>query len=189
MKQFAFQWKMIALVALMLVAGSVVSAEQSAARANIQEIRNRKQAPAFRLEDSSGKQVKLSDYLGKVVLLNFWATECGGCVKEMPYFMDFAQDYKSKGLAVVGLSMEVIYASLKNSEEGWNSVNPFVQAHKVNYPVLMVDEPTSIQYSIDAMPDTLIIDRKGRIAAAYVGIVDRDDIEANIKTVLAEGKK
>jgi peroxiredoxin len=186
MKQFATRWKMTALIVLMLGAGSTVSADQPTVRANIQEIRNRKQASAFRLEDASGKQVKLSDYRGKVVLLNFWATECGGCVKEMPYFMDFAQAYQSKGLAVVGLSMEVIYAGLKNSEEGWNKVKPFVQTHKVNYPVLMVDERTSKQYSIDAMPDTLIIDRKGRVAAAYVGIVDRDDLEANMKAVIAE---
>ncbi len=188
MRQFAARRKMTALIALILGAGSIANAEQPAVRADIQEIQNRKQASVFKLEAASGKQVKLSDYRGKVVLLNFWATECGGCIKEMPYFIDFARAYQSKGLAVVGLSMEVIYAGLKNSQEGWNRVKPFVQTHQVNYPVLMVDELTSRQYSIDAMPDTLIIDRKGRVAAAYVGIVDRDNLEANLKAVIAERK-
>jgi len=60
------------------------------------------------------------------VLLDFWATDCGGCKLEIPWYMEFDRAYKSKGLAVVGVSMDILYEGLKNAEQGWTKVKPFV---------------------------------------------------------------
>jgi len=147
---------------------------------------DRKPAPPFRLEDAAGRKVRLSDYHGKVVLLDFWATECGGCVREMPAFMDLARAYQNKGLATVGVSVDILYENLKNSEEAWSRVKPFIGAHKVNYQILMGDGDTTKQYDIQALPLTYIVDKRGRIAATYLGVVDRENLEANIQAVLKE---
>ena len=176
--------KITAIVALSAVLAG--AAEQKTIRAVLQRPAERKQAPAFRLLSASGKATGPSNYLGKVVLLDFWATECGGCRAEIPYFIEFEDAYKSKGLAVVGVSLDVIYEKLKDAQEGWNRVKPFVQEHGVNYPILMGDEPVSKLYDIQAMPATYLIDKHGRVAATYVGIVDKKDVESNIKALLRE---
>jgi peroxiredoxin len=133
--------------------------------------------------------VKLSDYRGKVTLVDFWATECGGCVREIPWFMDLAQVYKKMGLAVAGISVDVLYENLKDSNEAWARVKPFVQTHHLNYPILMADGEVTKRYDIQALPLTYLIDKRGRIAATYSGLVDKDNLEANIQTVLKERNK
>src|SRR5437588_9325940 len=74
-------------------------------------------APDFALKDADGKVVRLSDYKGKVVLLDFWATWCGPCKMEIPWFMDFERQHKHEGFSVLGVSMD---------EDGWDAVKPFV---------------------------------------------------------------
>jgi thiol-disulfide isomerase/thioredoxin len=88
---FTSQWKTASSIALILGAMCARAAEPTKVRAELQSINSRKQAPDFRLENALGKKVKLSDYRGKVLLLDFWATECGGCVQEMPGFVDLAR--------------------------------------------------------------------------------------------------
>ena len=173
---------------LTLSAGGVFApaAGPSTVRAAIQPPSARKAAPAFSLLDASGKAVRLSDFRGKVVLLDFWATECGGCKLEIPWFMELDQAYRAKGLAVVGVSMDILYEDLKDAKEGWSRVNPFVRTQKINYPILMGDQQVTKLYDIQALPVTYLIDAKGRIAATYVGLVNKDDAEANIKTLLIE---
>jgi len=146
----------------------------------------RKPAPDFVLRDASGNSVSLSSFKGKPLLLDLWATKCGGCVKEIPSFIEIHHIYAGRGLAVVGISMDILYEDLKGPAEAWSLVNPFVAAHKVDYPVLMGDDGIAKRYSVNALPVTYLIDRRGLIAATYVGIVDRTNIEANIKTLLAE---
>jgi peroxiredoxin len=180
------RWKVLPLAAVILAAGRAGAAEPPGIQASIQPAQQRKQAPAFWLEDAAGKKTTLADYRGKVVLLDFWATECGGCVREMPEFMDLAQAYRKKGLAVVGVSMDILYETLKNSTEGWSRVKPFVEAHKVNYPILMGDDQVTKRYDIQALPLTYLIDKRGRIAAAYAGVVDRGNVESNIQALLNE---
>ena len=90
--------------------------------------KERKPAPEFALKDATGKTVKLSDYRGKVVLLNFWATWCGPCKIEIPWFMDFEQTYKDKNFAVLGISLD---------EDGWDAVKPFIEQKKINYRVVI----------------------------------------------------
>ena len=189
MKNRPYQWTMMCFVALLVSAGSVDAAEPPAVRATIEPIQDRKPAPAFGLEDAAGKIVRLSDYRGKVVLLDFWATECGGCVREIPSFMDLARAYKNDGLAVAGVSVDVLYENLKDSKEGWSRVRPFIQAHKVNYQILMGDNQVTKRYHIQALPLTYLIDKRGRIAATYMGVVDKDNVEANIQIVLRENNK
>jgi len=172
------------LVALMLGAGYARADDPVAVRAMLQPVNERKQAPVFVLKDARGKNVRLSGYRGKVLLLNFWATECGGCRVEIPYFIEFSQKFAHKDVAVVGVSVDILYENLRDSNEGWNRVKPFVQTHKVNYPILMGDDSVTKLYDIKALPATYLIDKKGRIAATYLGLVDKNDVEKNIKTLL-----
>jgi thiol-disulfide isomerase/thioredoxin len=121
------------------------------------------------------------------VLLDFWATNCGGCKVEIPWFIEFQKSYGPAGLQAVGMSMDVQYDALKGgAAEGWSHVKPWLKAHPVNYPIVMADDAAMNAYGITALPVTFLIDRQGRIAAAYGGLVDKNDIERNIKALLAE---
>lgn len=167
-----------------LAAYSLVHAAEI--RASLQPKTVRKQAPEFTLLNAAGKPVRLSSFLGKPLLLDLWATKCGGCIKEIPSFIDLHHMYGSRGLAVVGVSMDILYEDLKGPAEAWSLVNPFVEAHKVDYPILMGDDRITKRYSVEALPVTYLIDRRGGIAATYVGVVDRANLEENIKALLAE---
>jgi peroxiredoxin len=167
-----------------LVACSLVHATDIRAALEPQSVR--KTAPEFVLLDASGKSVSLSSFRGKPLLLDLWATKCGGCVKEIPSFIEVHHNYAVKGLAVVGISMDVLYEDLKGPAEAWELVNPFVKAHNVDYPILMGDGGITKRYSVEALPITYLIDNRGRIAAKYVGIVDRSNLEANIRALLVE---
>ena len=177
---------MASLIAVLLGTGSICAADPPAVRALLQPVKQRRPTPAFTLIDSAGKRVRLSDYHGKVLLLNFWATECGGCRVEIPYFIEFAQAYKNKGLAVVGVSLDVSYENLKNSDEGWSRIRPFVRTYKVDYPILMGNDQVTKLYEIQALPLTYLIDRRGRIAATYTSLVDKNDVATNIQALLAK---
>ena len=133
-----------------------------------------------------GKTVRLSDFRGKVVLLNFWATECGGCVMEIPYFVAMQTELRGDGFTGVGISMDRSYETLKSAAEAWGRVRPFVAQHKMDYPILMGESPLLASYDLNALPVTYLIDKSGRTAAEYMGVVSQVDVEANVKTLLAE---
>jgi peroxiredoxin len=141
----------------------------------ITTVKERKVAPTFTLRDAKGRPVRLSDYKGKVVLLDFWATWCGGCKVEIPWYIEFQKKYKKGGLAVIGVSMD---------DGGWKVVTPFLKQKKINYPVVMGDDEMSKVYGVDAMPLTLLIDREGKIAASHTGLVDKSDFEREVRTLL-----
>jgi peroxiredoxin len=162
-------------------------AQQPAVRSAIQLPKERKPAPAFRLADASGKGRMLSGFRGRVVLLNFWATECGGCKVELPYFIAFDHVYRSSGFQALGVSEELFYDDkLKGPTEAWARVNLFVKEHGIEYPVFMADNAVNKTYRVDSMPATYLIDKKGRIAATYIGLVDKADVEKHLKALLAE---
>ena len=140
----------------------------------------RKAAPNFTLSDSNSTSVRLADYKGRVVLLDFWATWCHGCKTEIPWYMEFQTKYKDKGLSVIGVSMD---------EDGWKSVKPFLEEKKVNYAVVIGNEDLARLYAVDALPVTLLIDRDGKIAASYPGMVDKDNFENEIRVLLQERAK
>jgi peroxiredoxin len=177
----AFTFIRLRLLALALVLltsiGIAAPAEQTRSSATVQPAGERKPAPEFALQDSSGKTVSLKDYRGKVVLLDFWATWCHGCKQEIPWFAEFQRKYGAKGLTVVGVSLD---------GDGWKVVKPFLQNADVPYRIVLGNDDTAKLYGIQNMPDTFLIDRRGRIAAAYAGMVDKDNVEANIQTMLAQ---
>ena len=154
--------------------------------ATLQPKAARKAAPDFALLDASAKSIPLSSFKGKPLVLDLWATKCGGCVKEIPAFIDIHHSYAAKGLAVVGISMDIMYEELSGPAEAWSLVKPFVQSHKVDYPILMGDDGITKRYSVEALPITYLIDRHGKIAATYEGVVDRANLEQNIKALIAE---
>jgi peroxiredoxin len=141
---------------------------------------DRKPAANFTLLDSSGAKVTLANLKGKVVLLNFWATWCGPCQIEIPWFVEFNKTYKARGLAVVGVSMD---------EDGWKSVKPYLAAKKIDYPIVVGTEDTAKAYGgIDSLPSTFIIDRDGKIAFSHSGLVGKDTYETEIRSLLDGGK-
>jgi peroxiredoxin len=150
---------------------------------------DRKPAPAFHLVSADGKNVEVSAYRGKVVLLNFWATSCGGCTLEIPSFIDLQKAYEKSGFTAVGISADIPYEGLKSADEAWQKVRPFMASHKINYPILMGNNSVIDSYGFQSYPATYLIDRSGRIAATYVGVVDKNDVESNIKRLLAEHDK
>ena len=155
----------------------MAAAEPPATRATLTPEPDRKPAPEFALSDASGKMVSLKDYRGKVVLVDFWATWCHGCKLEIPWFSEFAKTYASQGFEVVGVSLD---------GDGWKVLRPFLAEAKIPYEIVLGDDATAQRFGIEAMPDTFLVDQKGRLAAAYRGgLVDRTNIEANIKTLLA----
>jgi len=175
---------MIRKLLICLAACSIVQATEI--RAALEPPSVRKTAPDFVLLDASGNSISLSSFRGKPLLLDLWATKCGGCIKEIPSFIELHHGYAVKGLAVVGISMDILYEDLKGPAEAWRLVNPFVKAHNVDYPILMGDDGITKRYSVEALPVTYLIDNRGRIAAKYVGIVDRPNLEANIRALLVE---
>jgi len=178
---------MFSCVALLSCAN--LFAQQTAVRAVVLPQRARKPAPAFRLENSLHQTTSLSNLHGHVALLNFWATECGGCRIELPYFIELNQKYRPKGLQTLGISMEVVYEDLRSAAEGWARVNPFLRDHRIEYSVLMADQAMSKAFNIESMPATFLMDKQGRIAAKYIGIVDKTDLETNITALLAESER
>ncbi|HXR16353.1 MAG TPA: TlpA disulfide reductase family protein [Terriglobales bacterium] len=136
---------------------------------------DRQIAPDFTLNNASGAPVKLSEFEGKVVLLNFWATWCGGCAVEIPWFVEFASKYRDRGFSVIGVSMD---------DDGWKSVKPYIEKKKVNYPVVIGNTALGERYGLSSMPMTLIIDQSGRIASTHVGLVRKSDYQAEIETLL-----
>ncbi len=122
-----------------------------------------------------GGSIDLSAYKGKVVLLNFWATTCGGCKVEIPWFMEFARKYRRSGLAVIGVSLD---------DGGWKSVRPWIRARKLNYPVVIGDDAVAKAYHVEELPKTFLIDRTGRVVATHTGIVNKDEWERRIRELM-----
>ena len=134
-----------------------------------------------------GKKIHLSDYRGKVVLLNFGATDCGGCVLEIPSFIELEKAYQDRGFTAVGVAMDISYEGLKDANEAWGRVRPFMVEKGINYPIAMGDDAISKTYALNAYPATYLIDKSGKIAAAYVGVVvDKNNIETNLRELLSE---
>lgn len=133
-------------------------------------------APAFALQDSAGKTATLDDYKGKVVLLDFWATWCHGCKEEIPWFVEFQRKYEGKGFKVVGVSMD----------DDWKTVKDFLAKTDVPYRIVLGNDALMKSYGNESMPDTFLIDRQGKIAAVYRGVVNKDGVEKDLQTALAE---
>jgi cytochrome c biogenesis protein CcmG/thiol:disulfide interchange protein DsbE len=170
------------LFALASAAAMVLtSCSENTARAAVKPEAKRKPAPDFTLKDDMGRAVKLSDYKGKIVLLNFWATWCGPCKLEIPWFIEFEQRYKDSGFAVLGVSMD---------EEGWEVVKPYVEKAKMNYRIVIGNDSMAQQYGgVDSLPTSFFVDREGRIAATHIGLVSKGEYQKDINELLGFNKK
>jgi peroxiredoxin len=166
-----------ALIGFAAVAlGSLAYNRNTSAHTAVKTQGSRNVAPDFELRDSSGKVVRLSDYRGRVVLLDFWATWCGPCNIEIPWFEDFERSYKNRGFEVLGVSMD---------DDGWKAITPFALEKKINYRVVLGNDKTGDQYGgIEALPTTFIIDRDGRIAKTFVGLSDKKEFQDAIENLL-----
>jgi len=171
------RWKRFGIASLAAATLLLSSSCTSPVNASSKPLNNRKLAPDFSLMDSNGALVKLSEYRGKVVLLNFWATWCGPCQLEIPWFEEFEQQYKSKGFEVIGVSMD---------DDGWPVVKPYIAEHKLNYRVLLGNDSVSQLYGgLEALPTTFLIDREGKFAfEAHIGLAGKNDYLSEIQSLL-----
>jgi thiol-disulfide isomerase/thioredoxin len=131
----------------------------------------------FTLKDINNQDVRLASLKGKVILMDFWATWCGPCKIEIPWFIEFQKKYGSSGLQVVGISVDDTLDKLK----------PFVAQMKMNYTVLQGLDHDDVQDAfgpIFGVPVTLVISRDGKICARHVGLSSKPDFESAIKALL-----
>lgn len=133
-------------------------------------------APDWKLTDLSGKRVSFSDFRGKVVILDFWATWCAPCRVEIPHFVELQKQYGDKGLTVIGVSLD---------EQGPEIVKKFVKQLGVSYPIVIGNEKVAEAYGgIIAIPTTFVIDRQGRIVSQHMGYNDKATFEKEIQSLL-----
>jgi peroxiredoxin len=133
-------------------------------------------AASWELKDVDGKTVKLSDFKGKVVILDFWATWCPPCRAEIPSFVELQDKYKDKGLQIIGISVD---------QDGAKVLKPFIEQNKINYPIILADEKVQSDYGgIEGIPTTFIIDKEGKISAKHVGLTQKAEFEKEIEPLL-----
>lgn len=136
-------------------------------------------APDFKLLDTEGKEVKLSDYKGKIVILDFWATWCAPCRKGIPDLIEIQKEYNNE-VVVIGISLD--------QSNTINYVKPFMEQFGINYPVVYGSEQVIIDYgSIRAIPTSFIIDREGNIVDKFEGLMPKSTYVNRINT-LAKSK-
>lgn len=116
--------------------------------------------PPFALPDLAGQSVSLADFQGKVVVLDLWATWCPPCRQEIPFLVGLYEEFKDKGLVVVGVGLD---------QGGANVLKPFAESNRVSYPILVGNPDVQKLYGVTGIPATFVIGRDGRIAAAHVG--------------------
>ena len=137
-----------------------------------------KPAPEFVLKDIAGKETKLADFKGKVLIVDFWATWCGPCKSEIPTFVLLQSQYASKGFSMIGIS----------TDEKPDTVKTFAAENRMNYPILMADVKVKRDYGgIPAIPMTFVIDKKGIVRYQYTGVPsDSMAFQKNVEELLAE---
>ena len=131
----------------------------------------------FTLKDPAGANVKLSDYKGKVVLLNFWATWCGPCKVEIPEFVEAYRKYRDRGFVILGV--------LSQDDPPQQELQAFMSEFKMNYPVMR--EHTQLEESLGelwALPTSFVIDRKGQVCSKHMGPFSMEDLEREIHGLL-----
>ena len=133
-------------------------------------------APEFQLEDLGGRTVRLSDYRGKVVLLNFWATWCPPCRAEMPDLVRLQKENESRGLQIIGITYPAYIRK---------AVRRLARQLKLNYPILYGSRELGAKYDVgEVLPATIVIDREGKIRGRILGILEPEEFEQSVKPLL-----
>jgi peroxiredoxin len=142
-----------------------------------------KRAPDFTLRTIEGKKLSLSDYRGKAVLINFWATWCAPCKIEMPWLIALRTQYAPQGFEILGVSED-------DADTPHAKLAKFGQEEGLNYPLLVGDDAISRKYGgVEFLPTSYFVGRDGKIVAETAGLVSKDEVEASIKKALAAGGK
>ncbi len=171
---------LVLVVAGMLAAGKYLARRQagSAIQASSGNIRGQL-APDFELADLDGKKVRLSDFKGKAVLLNFWATWCAPCKIEMPWFVELQKQYGPQGLQIIGVALDSDPPDIKK----------FVTDIGVNYVVLIGNDKVGNLYGgVQGLPTTFYIGRDGKVVSRAFGLISHREIEQNIQAALKQGQ-
>ena len=136
-------------------------------------------APDFTLKDLTGRNISLSDYKGKVVLLEFWATWCPPCKASVPALVALHKKYEQQGFIVVGVSID-------SDSDASEKVRQFSASHNINYPVLLANETTPKLYNVISIPTSFLIGKDGNIADIYRGYSEAFDskISARVEKLL-----
>ena len=137
-------------------------------------------APDFELQGLDGKSMKLSDFRGKAVLLNFWATYCEPCKIEIPWFVELQKEYGPQGFQIVGVAMD---------DASTEDIAKFAKEMGVNYPILIGKESVSESYGgVSVLPISFFLDRDGKLIAREFGLQSRSVFVDHIKKALSQGQ-
>jgi thiol-disulfide isomerase/thioredoxin len=133
-------------------------------------------APNFDLISTDGKNIKLSDFKGKVVIVDFWATWCPPCRKGIPDLIELQKEFKNN-LVVIGISLD---------QDTKSDVVPFIKKYGINYPIVYGTNQVIMDYgSINAIPTSFVINKEGKIVDKHIGLVPKSVLESKIKEILS----
>ena len=156
----------IALSAILAVLAPTLANAENSEKQTIQSLSTAEPAPDFALQDLDGKLRKLSDFRGHVVAVNFWATWCPPCRKELPSMQRTYEAFQNKGFMIVGV----------NVGESWDTVAPFLEDFSLKYPIVLdKDSSAMAEWGIMGLPTTFIVDKQGRITHRITGGRDWDN--------------
>ena len=145
----------------------------------IRPVGERRVMPDLVMAQLDGGTWRTVDHRGQVVLVNYWATWCGPCWEETPGLIRLSREMGPKGLAVVGVAID---------EGGREKVRKFVEEFRVRYPVVMPERLSQVEYGLEGVPTTILLDKQGRVAKTYVGAVRQRDFETDVEALLREAR-
>jgi thiol-disulfide isomerase/thioredoxin len=168
------------VVSVMIYAGAYKSRTEAAAAGGLKGVPAQmkgKPAPDFSLKTLDGREVKLSDYRGKAVLVNFWATWCGPCKIEMPWLVEFEKKYQAQGFEIIGVAMD---------DSSDDTISSFIKDMNVNYTVVRGREAVGEAYGgVLGLPTSFFVDRNGNITEWTQGLASKSEFDENIQKALA----